>query len=180
MEEIFERVQELHKKKLAFVAIDGMQGAGKTTLVRHIISTVPDVQILYLDNFYRGPEKKDHTRILPDVIQPLKDGKTAHFQIYDWSTDKIIDAKPILPNGIILVEGTYAMDKRLISEYDLTIWVKCPWEVGLKRALVRDNYDFQDLWEEKWVPEAREYVKRQQPHRKSDIVIGYKNIPAFT
>ncbi len=178
MEEIISHLLSLSaKKETVFVAIDGMQGGGKTTLLRHIQKRVSNIKVISMDDFFTPSQQNDdHARVKRDVITPLKDNKTAIFKIYDWMQNKIVDAKPISPGGIIVVEGIYSMEKELIDAYDYKIWVDCPEDIGLKRGITRDKGANEKLWVEKWIPETIRYIEEQKPYEKADVVISYKDI----
>lgn len=178
MEEVINHLLSLtDQDKTVFVAIDGMQGGGKTTLLKHIQKRIPEVKIVYMDEFYNPHGfNDDHTRVKRDVFVPLKQNNTAIYKIYDWNNDKMIDAKPLSPGGIIIVEGIYAMEKELIDFYDYKIWVDCPADIGLERGLSRDKGHNEKLWREKWIPDTIRYIEEQKPYQKADIVINYKEI----
>lgn len=141
MEDIVNKIIYLATlKSIIFVAIDGMPGGGKSSLTKYILHKIPAIKLIKVDDFFNPLTNGDDiNRLKNDALIPLKNGKTANFKIYDWKEGKIMEGKTIEPEGIILIEGICSMDKSLIDYYDYKIWIECPPEVGLNRALIRDN-----------------------------------------
>lgn len=182
MEDIVNKIKYLATLKSAiFVAIDGMPGGGKSTLTRYLLHKISSIKLIKMDEFFNPLTNGDDSeRLKNEALIPFKNGKVANFKIYNWKEKKIMEGKAIKPKGIILVEGICSMDKNLINFYDYKIWVDCPPEVGLNRALTRDKFKFKDLWINKWIPETVEYIEEQKPHQKADVVINYKDIKIFS
>lgn len=181
MENIIKKLLSLSSaKETVFVAIDGMPGGGKSTLVKHIQAKIPNIKLIRMDDFYSSSQQNiDYGRVKKDILGPLKEGETARFKIYDWNSNIMIGAKPISPSGIILVEGIYSMEKDLIDAYDFKIWVDCPANIGLERGVSRDKGQNEKLWIEKWMPATVAYIEEQKPYKLADVVISYKDIPAL-
>ena len=181
MDAIIKGILEKSKNnKLTLVAIDGMPGGGKSTLLKHILLNIPSIKVVKMDNFFNPLTNGDDiSRVKKEVLVPLKNNQVAKFKIFDWKEKKLIDGEHINPEGIVIVEGICSMDRNLIDSYDYKIWVDCSPEVGQSRALARDKGAFRDLWINKWIPETIIYIKEQKPNEKADIVINYKDIPIF-
>jgi uridine kinase len=161
-------------------AIDGMPGGGKSTLTKHLLRALPEMQVIKTDSFFDFNANQNDLTRLHQVLSDLRNGKTAHFNIYDWKLKKNVQATPIEPNGIILVEGICSLDNSLFSFYDYKIWVDCSPQVGLERALKRDKGANKELWEQKWIPETVIYINEQKPKKHSDIVISNTEIPLLS
>jgi uridine kinase len=179
MEKIINEINDLAlSKKIFIVAIDGMPGGGKSTLLKHFQKNMNNIQIIRMDDFYNPlQERDDWEKLKKEALEPLRKNKIAKYKIYDWQKSKIVDSIPILPNGIIFVEGICSMKRDLINFYDYKVWVDCPPEVGLKRALKRDKNYKKDLWINKWIPETIDYIKKEKPYLKADVIVNYKDIP---
>ncbi len=177
---IIQNVIALSKTRIfLIVAIDGMPGGGKSTLAKHFLRANPDIQIIKTDSFFDFNTNQNDLKRLHQVLSDIRSGKTAHFSIYDWSLKKNVQAKSIEPKGIILVEGICSLDTNLVHFYDYKIWVDCPPDIGMKRALSRDKGANRELWELKWIPETIDYINTQHPDKKADTVISAANIPVF-
>lgn len=178
MDELVDKIRKLlDSKKTSLIAIDGIPGSGKTTLCDQISRILSGVEIIKIDNFYDPvSENTDFDRLIKEVFAPLKINKTAYFKIFDWNSNSFTGVVQVQPGGVVIIEGISALDRRIVSQYDLKIWVDCPVEVGLRRVLKRDKVKFKKMWQEKWMPEIIDFVNRQKPYEKADILISYRDI----
>lgn len=168
-------IQEI-KEGPIIVAIDGVGGSGKTTLAEALIKNLKNTIIVQLDDFYSPVLKKpDLKRLENQVLIPLRNGQKAKFQLYEWKTNALSDWKIILPEGIIVVEGVFSLDKELINYYDLKIWVEYPSELGFERGVQRDikkdGVDSSEKWKDVWMPQEEKYKNEQEPEKKADYII---------
>jgi uridine kinase len=165
------------RKNSVLVAIDGIPGGGKTSLGKYLEQKIPKIKQIKMDYFF-DPLIGDvnFEGFKKEVLIPLKNNRTASFKIYNWHQNKFMDVLTIKPGGIILIEGTSSMDRRLVSVYDYRIWVDCPRDIGLKRVLKRDKRKYRRTWIDKWMPEIVSYIEKQKPYEKADVIISYKDI----
>ncbi len=181
IEKIIKKIKALDKKeKTSLVAIDGNGGCGKTTLSKIIKKSVPKVNVMRRD-LYPSPHSKDQNfdakYLRKEILLPLKQGVNVSPQIYHWPKKKFVQGGEIAAKGVIILEGTLSMHKDLIDLYNYKIWIECPFETGMKRALKRDNNAYKDKWMNVWIPRMKKYINAQNPAEKADIVINYKDIP---
>lgn len=172
------------KYRQKIVGIDGGGGAGKSTFTQFLQKELPGSVIIHVDDFYMGPWDKrlDHTnyvvnplfdwdRFSNEVLAPVKKGERLQYHVYDWhkhSTDEVV---AVPADAIILVEGVSTTQKRFAESYDYKIWVDAPEEVRLQRALARDGEHMRFLWEEDWLPVERNYVAKDNPASRADVVV---------
>lgn len=76
------------------------------------------------------------------LILPLKKDKGIYLETTGIRTDAdiyyplIYDLRNI---DIILIEGIFLFKQEYLSFYDLTIWIDCSFETGLRRAIQRNT-----------------------------------------
>jgi len=159
------------------IGIDGVGGAGKTTLAEYLKKNLPHVTIVQLDDFYftqMGAD--DRKRVLEEVLLPLEKDAPAHYEVCDLKTNTRKMADPIYPGGIVVVEGVFALHTDFVEKYDFRIWINCSPEVGFKRGVdrdkIRDAVDKTDTWLKLWMPQEKEYVESQNPQQHADYILS--------
>ncbi len=159
-----------------FIGIDGVGGAGKTTLSELLKENLSNVSIVRLDDFY-SPElnRADRNRVLEQVFLPLENNVEAKYQIFDWRANNLTEWYTIKPGGILIVEGVSALHSDFAEKYDFRVWINCSPEIGFHRGVerdkVRDGVDNTDKWRDIWMPQEKEYVESQKPQLRADYTL---------
>lgn len=173
------------------VAIDGLGGAGKSTLAKLLEQQLKalgwTVAVVNHDDFYlpshqRGSQQVsaigcdfDWERLRDQVLIPVKEGQSAHYQWYDWKADVLAEWHTISVSDVVFVEGVYTMRRELADLYDLKVWVECPRAIRLARGIARDGEGARAVWEQDWMPKEDDYVKTHLPHERADFSINGAN-----
>jgi uridine kinase len=163
-------------KEVVLLAIDGTGGAGKTTLAELLQKEIKNSVIVQLDDFYSPTlQAADLLRLKEQVILPLYNHHEAKYQKYLWETDGFSDWHILKPEGIIIFEGVYSLDKNIRDYYDLKVWIDCPADTGFKRGVARDikrdGIDNTDWWMNVWMPTEEKYRNEQKPNKVADFII---------
>lgn len=171
------------RKEVVLIAIDGVGGAGKTTLAELLMSEIENSIIVQLDDFYLPTiQAADLLRLKEQVLLPLYNHQEAKYQKYEWKTNSSSDWHILKPEGTFIFEGVYALDKNIRGYYDLKIWLDYPADLGLKRGITRDikrdGVDNTDKWKNIWMPLEKKYKTEQEPNKSADYIIdGTKLLP---
>ena len=141
------------------IGIAGGTGSGKTTITRRLIQAFgEEVSVVHHDNYYKAHHEMpyeeraklnyDHpnafdTDLMLRHIRQLKQGKSIHCPVYDYSihdrTDKTV---LIRPTRVIIVEGILIYESlELCKEMDIKIYVDTDADVRILRRIVRDVRD---------------------------------------
>lgn len=169
------------------VCIEGLGGAGKSVLAEAITKAYNGgIQLVHGDDFY-GPEEGDwrswtprqgyerhfdHQRLEHQLLRPLRGGRPARFQRYDWPTNTLDAWLEVEPHGVVLVEGVYLLKRRLRRYWDLAIYVDTPRELRQARLRVRGEND--EGWIDKWAAAEDYYERVERPAQAADLVLrGY-------
>ena len=176
---ILEIKQLSRRKEVILIAIDGVGGAGKTTLAEQLKKELENCVIIQLDDFYSPPlQAADLLRLKEQVLLPLHNHQEAKYQVYEWSTDRLSDWQSLKPEGIFIFEGVYALDKSVRDFYDLKIWIEIAADLGFKRGvnrdISRDGVDNTDKWRNGWMPQEEIYKNEQEPYQFADHIIDGK------
>ncbi len=171
------------------LGIDGCGGSGKSTFARRLVDALAqggaDSQIIHMDDFYKPSVQRlpqceslaligsdfDWQRLRRDVLKPLSENKSGHYQRYDWPTDTLAEWHEVQSRGIIVVEGIYSTRYELDALYDLTFWLYCSRSERLDRGVARDGESKRDLWEKFWMPAEDRYVELDEPHRRAKMLV---------
>lgn len=143
-------------KECLVIGIAGGTGSGKTTITRKLIENFGDeVSVIRHDNYYKAhhemtyeertklnydhPDSLDTDLMIKDIID-LKNGKTVHCPVYDFSIhDRTTDTEVIKPSKVLVVEGILIFqNKRLCDEMDIKLFVDTDADVRILRRIMRD------------------------------------------
>ena len=169
------------------VGIDGGAGSGKTTFARWLAERVKETKtsasLVLTDNFFRPSAERvnyqfplatvsdiDWERLRNQVIVPLRSGKTARFQLYDWPADRLKDWVAIDVSGVTIIDGITATRNELTDYYDLRIWFTCPRDIRVSRLLGRGDTSAADI--EHWMPGEDEYISSHSPERYAHLIVN--------
>ncbi len=157
---------------LILVGIDGLGGAGKSTVANSIKENIPNTTIVQMDDFY-VPEltRSDWDRVYVQVIAPLENNSVGSYQRFDWDAKKLAECREVIPKGVVIIEGVYALHGKLRGRYDYKVWVEAPYEVRLQRGLERDGEEARSQWVNEWMPIEEEYKESEKPHESADLII---------
>jgi len=144
------------------VAIDGVDGSGKTTLADELVDPIRragrDVIRGSVDGFHnpravrytRGPDSPegyfldsfDYGALKRELLEPL--GPTGHRSfrtaVFDYRSDRAVETPPRLAgrDAVLLFDGVFLLRPELDGLWDVRIWLDVPFEVTVERAVVRD------------------------------------------
>ena len=110
-----------------FVGIDGPGGAGKSTLAALIRAAVPGSAVVAVDDF-SGPSfaEWDWERFGREVVRPLRAGRPARYQVWDWDRDRPGPWPTSRPDRLVIVEGVSSTRDEVDVRWALRIWVDAP------------------------------------------------------
>ena len=196
-QKICEKAAELvNKNGVAVIGIDGLGGAGKSTISEGVCACLEKSGIhtilLHIDDFIT-PRKIRYDERFPQwqcyyelqwrydylrrVIDELRQNGKVTAELYDKENDSYISAKYCTDKRtVIIIEGIFLQRKELDGVFGLMVYMDVPEEERLKRVLTRDTYigddsEIRRKYEDRYFPAERRYVQEYEPAQKADMVI---------
>lgn len=187
------------------IGIDGIGASGKTyfadELVLPLESMGRNVIRIALDGFHNPPEIRrrqgeysatgyledsfNYSAVVDNVLKPLGPNgngiytSSMHSLYDDKSTD--ISIYKADNNSILLFEGVLLLNEHLFNYFDYTIFIDTSFDITFERAKVRDLprlgslERLEKLYNERYIPGQKLYLKKFQPNIKADLVINNDN-----
>ncbi|QOZ70151.1 uridine kinase [Bradyrhizobium arachidis] len=204
LSDLADRLVATSPDRTARVAIDGVDGAGKTTFADELGTLVATkgrpVIRASVDGFHnpktvryrRGrhsPEgffedSYNYTALKQYLLDPLSPGGSRMYRraIFDHVTDDSVPADDLeaLPSSILLIDGIFLHRPELLTYWDVSIFLRTDFAVSVARCASRDGWSLDPA-----APSNRRYVEGQrlyllncQPEAKATIVIDYNDLSA--
>jgi len=199
-----EAVTSLHQERRICVAIDGVDGAGKTTLADALAPLVfaggREVVRASVDDFHhprslryaRGRYSPDgfyldsydydaFRRLLLEPFSPHGSGRYVAKR-FALDRDEPCDLEPqqARPSAALIVDGIFLHRPELRSCWDLSIFLKVDFDVSLPRGAARDkNFDViepNSPSHQRYVGGQKRYLAECSPEQRADVVIGYNDL----
>ena len=183
------------------IAVDGRTAAGKTSLGHELAQRVFDagrpVMRASLDDFkrpWREAHRYDRTsgegyyrnafdhgaarRLLLDPAAPDGDGRLALCSIDPLTqVDHSSDVVELPADGVLVVDGVFALRPELDDRWDLRIWVDIDAELSLRRGSARDTdmeggpAQAEALHRDRYLAAEAIYLAEVDPVARADVVL---------
>jgi len=181
-----EHLVALRPDQRAVLAIDGVDGAGKTVLGRELADLVGvhrEVHRVSVDGFHRPAAQRhargrtaetfyrdqyDHDTIRHRLVEPFRAGLSWVRAVHDVEREVPLDVPPEPAAGaraVLLLDGIFLHRPELVDLWDASIWLEVPFEVSLPRG----NARFGPVGEEEADPASAvnaRYVGGQRLYRR--------------
>lgn len=183
------------------VAIDGVDGAGKTTLADELVRPLRErgrpVLRASIDRFHnpravryrRGPtspegyyrDSFDYQALTSVLLEPLGPGGDLRCRtaVFDFRTDSAMPSPVhhVQPGTILLFDGVFLLRPELYRYWDYTVFVAVDFEVSVERAVHRDLALFgtpeavREQYRQRYVPGQQAYLRECRPGERADAVV---------
>ncbi|MCR3749192.1 uridine kinase [Lentzea californiensis] len=179
------------------VAVDGVDGAGKTTfcdaLAEAVRSRGREVVRASVDDFHhprairwqRGktsPEgffldSFDYARFAGHLLTPFADGRPFRRASHDLETDAYVDPpfEVASPDALLLVDGIFLHRDELVAHWDFSVFLDVAFEVSVARMAGRDGSpsDPDDPRNRRYVEGQRLYLAACDPASRASLVVDH-------
>jgi uridine kinase len=202
LEVLADRITGLIRPHPIRVAIDGVDGVGKTTLAEELVDPLrrrgPPVIRASIDGFHnprsvryrlgrRSPEgyfrdSFNYEALTNGLLRPLGPGGSLRYRraVFNYRTDSEVQTPSELapPNSILLFDGVFLHRPELRLYWDLSIFLDAPFAVTIPRCALRDggSPDLNAAENRRYVEGQKLYLDQCQPGREATIVINNENL----
>jgi uridine kinase len=154
------------------ISVDGPGGAGKSSLAERLAKELDDAQIVHTDDFASWDNPLDWwPRLIEEALEPLSQNKPGRYRRTDWGNPDHEEWGEVTPAAFVILEGVSASREAFQPFLTYSIWIETPLDVRLKRGLERDGEEARAQWK-KWMAEEDDYVDREKPRERADLVLA--------
>jgi uridine kinase len=193
-----------HLGRSVIIGIDGVDLSGKTTFTSDLAKVLrrdkEKVVLIHEDDFLNSTETRyqrgewsiigfykdffDFRALHRNILLPVRAAKPVAYALQSYASHRSNDHSIRYTIGLqdlVLVEGLFLLRKEFHGCFDLTIRLKIPFDLVLKRALIRDvpdlgSYEYvRRHYEMQVLPAQSLYERLVDPDNIADIVIENSN-----
>ena len=188
------------------LAIDGVDGVGKTTLANEIVEPLVrmgrQVVRASIDGFHRPRDVRyqrgadsaegyfldsfDYGALRSELLDPLGPGGSRRFRraVFDHRSNQRVDVSPetVTADAILVFDGVFLQRPELSDSWDVRVWVDAPFNLTVPRAVGRDAAEADETaavrakYEKRYVSGQLMYLERFRPRDAADIVVDNSDL----
>ena len=199
LDPIIRRIEQLSgSQRVTVIGLDGLGGAGKSTLARQLCAQLQSsgrtVLLLHIDDFIH-PRAVRYNASHPEwvcyydlqwrfdyfaeIIHQIKacSEQSISIDLYDKVDDTYITYRYDLDDHVIvLAEGIFLQRKEYDGLFDCMVYMDVPEELRLRRVLKRDTYigteqEIAAKYISRYFPAERQYLQEYQPQMRADFCL---------
>jgi pantothenate kinase len=199
------QLASLGARRRVVVALDGVDGAGKTVLGRELAALVAprrEVHRVSVDGFHRTRAERHARGRTPEsfyrdsydtdavrhrLVEPFRAGQPWLRAVHDVEAEAPVDLPPELgagPHAVLLVDGIFLHRPELADLWDASIWLQVPFEVSVPRGNARfgevgaDEADPASAVNARYVGGQRIYLAAVEPAGRATWVLDNTDLRA--
>lgn len=201
---LLDELAQVRPGERAAVALDGVDGVGKTHLAAELLALAEErggraLRTVSIDGFhrprrdrraagagaegfYRGSYRYD--AFLDCVIEPLRAGEPITPAVWDVARDRAVHPVPITvpEGGLLLVDGIFLQRPEMSEVWDAVAWVEAPFTVTVPRGNARfpgrHEADPESPANARYVGGQRLYLAEVDPRARATWILDNTNLEA--
>lgn len=168
---------------MVVLAIDGMSASGKSTLAQEVADKYGG-SVVHMDDFFLPAELRTNKRLetpggnihyerfKEEVLPGIADHRSFEYGIFDCRNMRVCGIRKIKGEGLVIVEGAYALRPEFRNMYDITVFMKIDSDMQLERIVTRNGAEKAKMFRERWIPMENRYFEAFDIEETADIVIN--------
>ncbi len=186
------------------VGVDGVDGAGKTVLGDELAAVLRGRRIpvvrASVDGFHhpaavryrqgrsspRGfyEDSYDYAALFRELLDPLGENGSGRYRpaVFDVALNEPVDVphREAPRDAVLVLDGIFLHRPELAGVFDLTVFVRVPFEVSVPRAAARDggSPDPSSETVRRYVEGQRRYLALCRPEAVADVVLDNTDLAA--
>ena len=165
-------IKEIEKKQSKVIAIEGMCGAGKSTLGEVLHTVYPESNLFHADDYFLQPHQRtaerfaevggnlDRERMKDEIIDHLYDKNGIRFRRFDCSKQELGEEIFVPYKDMVIIEGSYCQHPYFGEVYDTKFFLTISKEEQKKRIIARNGENMWKRFEEEWIPKELAYFEK--------------------
>lgn len=166
------------------LGISGFGGSGKSTLARDLVAAIPGSVRIRGDDFL-DPERShrrspdwdgvERLRLRREVLDPFHLNEPVLFHRFDWSRGRLGELEALPDASVIIVDAIGLFHPEMAGVADVTVWMDVDLSVATERGKARDRRlgrAHDQLWDDIWVPNEREFMSNFDPRMSAQLLIS--------
>lgn len=153
------------------ICIDGLAGAGKSTLARALQALRPDAVVIATDELLEGWEGLPGLgATLEALLRPLAAGQAGTWRRWDWEAYCWAEDHLVEPAELVILEGVGCAAAAYDDLITTLVWVGADRDLRLDRGLARDGEAMRTEWEQ-WLLDEQDLHARERTRDRADVVL---------
>ena len=199
---VAERIAEVNRPHPVRVAIDGVDGVGKTTLADELVEPIRrrgrSVIRASVEGFHnpksvryrRGRHSPEgffqdsfnYEALITALLAPLGPAgpRTYRRAIFDHRTDSEVNTpfETAAPDAVLIFDGIFLHRPELRSYWDFSLFLDAPFEVTVARGAQRDGAVSETVatWARRYVEGQKLYLQSCDPKSLATMIIDNANL----
>lgn len=157
-----------HNKNSLLIAIDGMCGAGKSTL-GSLLQERLGGNLFHMDDFFLQPHQRteerlneiggnvDYERFNEEILRKLEDAESFEYGVFDCSKQCINRRVYAEKKRVSIIEGSYCLHPYFKKKADICIFLEVEKEEQIRRIRERNTTEQVKRFKDEWIPKENVY-----------------------
>ncbi len=173
--------------KQVLLAVEGMCGAGKTSLAA-LLQSVYGCPVLHIDDFFLQPHQRtparlaeiggnlDYERFAKEVATPFAANGKIEYRPFNCETMAFEAPVTVKKVALVVVEGSYSTNPALLMPYTCKVFLSLPAAMQSARILARSGPALHRRFIEEWIPKENAFFEKFETEKSSDFVFSTEGL----